>query len=443
MMASPFSKMPLLDFPANAVITGALPNFLAKTALERGPIFQLRTDTEGDFVFMVGPEANRFVMHTHRTHFSHNQGWTPVVGDWLGQGLLNMDVPEHTIHRRLMNPAFTSTYLAAYLPEMERVVADRTRNWAERKLVDVQTEAREIAFDIAAVTLAGYQTGPEVDRLREIFYALLHGFDDTQESWDAFWQRRTRLLAELDETLLHTIARRRGLPDSEQPKDVLARIIHATDDQDRLLTDAQILAHVKILLVAGHETTTSLSGWVLQLIATNQVWRERIDTELAALPRLAGEALTFDQLRSLKSLDLFIRETGRLYSPVLNLPRGVLTEFEFGGFKVPAGQQVRLAIAACHRLPMVFENPDKFEPERFEEPRDEDARTPYGLVTFGGGPRTCIGMSFAQLEVKALVAHVLRRYRLHSVSERELVSAGFWTAFVPTGIPMRVTPRVD
>ncbi|HLZ10912.1 MAG TPA: cytochrome P450 [Chloroflexota bacterium] len=439
-MAAPSASIPLLAFPENAVINGTLPKFLAQTAVERGPIFRLRTSTEGDFVFMVGPEANRFVMHTHRHHFSHNLGWTPVVGDWLGQGLLNMDGHEHLIHRRMMNPAFTSSYLSAYLPVMQQVVAARSSDWLVRGRIDAQVEAREIAFDVAAVALAGFQAGPQVDRLREIFYALLHGFDDSVETWDQFWQRRTQLLAELDQTLLATIAARRLVPDSEQPRDVLARIVHATADGDQKVSDEQILAHVKILLVAGHETTTSLAGWSLQLLASNQVWRDHVEAELAALNRPADVPLKIEELRSLKSLDLFIREIGRLYSPVLNVPRGVVADFEFGGFLVPAGEQIRLAIAGGHRLPAVFDNPNAFDPARFEEPRDEDARTPYGLVPFGGGPRTCIGMSFAQLEVKALVAHVQRRFRLVPESAAEPAHAGFWTAFAPGGIPLRVLP---
>src|SRR5579862_6559754 len=131
-MSLPFSRLPVLEFPPNSVIEGKLPGYMAKIAMTHGPIYVLRTETEGDFVFMVGPEANRFVMHTHREHFSHRQGWTPVIGDWSGVGLLNMDPPDHTIQRRLMNPAFTSAYLATYLPLMQQVIADRTADWLER-----------------------------------------------------------------------------------------------------------------------------------------------------------------------------------------------------------------------------------------------------------------------------------------------------------------------
>jgi cytochrome P450 len=440
-MTIPFERLPVLGFPPNGVIEGTLPAFMAQTALEYGPIFALRTDTEGDFVFMVGPDANRFVMHTHREHFSHREGWTPVIGDWSGVGLLNMDPPDHSVHRRLMNPAFTSSYLASYLPLMRRVIDARTADWTERDVVDLQGEAREIAFDVAAVALVGLQSGLDVDRLRDLFVELLHGFDSATQTWDEFVERRKLVVRDLDEMLLAVVANRRRLPEAAQPRDVLARIVHAHDHQDCELTDEQLVAHVKILLVAGHETTTSLAARVLYLLAARPADRERVEAELAALDVAPSAEIPIDGLRSLRYLDTFVREVGRLYAPVLNVPRGVVKDFEFGGYAIPAGTPIRLGIAACHLLPTVFRDPEVFDPARFEPPRDEDAKTPYGLITFGGGPRTCIGMSFAQLEVKALVAHVLRTLKLEALSDRALVHAGFWTSFAPEGVLVRATSR--
>jgi cytochrome P450 len=142
-------------------------------------------------------------------------------------------------------------------------------------------------------------------------------------------------------------------------------------------------------------------------------------------------------LRGARVLDAFIREAGRLYSPVLNVPRGVVQDFEFAGYTVPMGTHVRLALAASHRLPTIFANPEVFDLDRFLPPREED-RLPYALVTFGGGPRVCIGINFAQIEVKALVAHVLPRYTLTPVEPHPPIYAGHWTAIMPGGAPMRV-----
>lgn len=435
-MAKSLAEMPTIDFGEDVSMSGRYPRLLADAAIEHGPILKVLLEGGRPLIFMVGPEANRFVLHTHREHFSHELGWTPVLGDWFGHGLLNMDPPEHTLHRRLMNPAFTAAFMAMYLPLMRRVVAERTGRWDHRAEVDLQEEAREIAFDVAAVALAGLDAGGPVDRMRELFYGLLHGFDSAGETWDAYVARQDQMNDELNQLLLPIIANRRARV--EEPRDVLDLIVVARDEDGRPFSDEQLLAHVKVLLVAGHETTTTLGGWSLYLLAARPQDRARVLGELDRLGQPAEQPLTLDDLRSLRFLDAFLKECGRLYSPVIQVPRGVVKEFEFAGHHVPAGVAARLSLSAGHRLPDVFADPDRFDPTRFEPPREEDKQRPYALVTFGGGPRVCIGMSFAQLEVKTLVAEVLRRYRLEPIPGREPRHLGYWTAFAPEGIPVRV-----
>ena len=110
-----------------------------------------------------------------------------------------------------------------------------------------------------------------------------------------------------------------------------------------------------------------------------------------------------------------------------------------GHDRVEASVEVGLC-GGCHRLPHVFENPDRFDPDRLAPPREEDKRTPYSLVTFGGGPRVCIGQHFAHVETKALLAHVLRNYRLEPAGDQRPAHAGFFNAFIPGGVRVRVTP---
>jgi cytochrome P450 len=97
-------------------MSGALPTLFARMAIEHGLILRHRAEggpqAGAEFVFMVGPEANRFVLQTHREHFSHALGWTPLIGESLGRGLLNMDDPEHARHRKMWNPAFASASMA-------------------------------------------------------------------------------------------------------------------------------------------------------------------------------------------------------------------------------------------------------------------------------------------------------------------------------------------
>jgi cytochrome P450 len=168
-------------------------------------------------------------------------------------------------------------------------------------------------------------------------------------------------------------------------------------------------------------------------------YRARIEQELATLPA-DDDPEWARTLQSLPVLDLFVREVGRLYSPVLNLPRGVVQDFEFDGHRVPAGTGVRLALAAGHRLRTVFEHPEHFDPDRFASPREEDKRTPYGLISFGAGPRTCIGINVAQIETKTLIAYALRACQFGPVPDQRPIHAGFWVAKIPFGIRMHIGP---
>ena len=443
-MTKSIAEMPSVEFTGEDIETGRLPMRQAQAALEHGPIYKWVIDNgydRGEFVFMVGPQANRFVLHTGREHFSHDLGWTPIVGEMLGKGLLNMAAPEHARHRKMWNPAFTSAAMEAYLPILQRIIAERTASWPDQEWIDVYAESREITFDAAAVALAGMRRGPQVDRLRELFYTLLHGFDPERETWEEYDQRWRSTRSELAQTLLRLIAERRALPETEQPRDVVGLIVRARDEDGRALSDEQILAHINILLVAGHETTTTLGAWTLYMLATQPEHRRRIEAELQSLLGDTRGELPVEAVRQMKQLDNFIKEVGRVYSPVINVPRGVLRDFEFGGYRVPAGTPVRLALAAGHLLPHVFAEPERFDPDRFAPPREEDRKTPYSLVTFGGGSRICIGISFAQIEVKALAAHVLRTYELEVVPGQQLVHAGHWTAYVPGGIRLRARRR--
>jgi retinoid hydroxylase len=442
MAAKPFDEMPVItrfdDYPFT------MPTLLAQEAQKLGPIFRAEVgpQAQGVFgqwiVFMVGPEANRFVMHSHRNHFSHDLGWTPTLGGIFEKGLLNTDDPEHARQRKLMNPAFVIAYMNRYLPIMNRVIADRSRDWAERGEIDIYTEARKITFDVAAECLVGLRTGAEVDHLRELFYALMQSDIEAGETMADYVARMMGVRAELDTLLLGKIAERRQAPTD----DILGMLIKAGDEQSAPFSDRELLGQLHILLVAGHETTTTLSAWLLYLLASHPDILARVHAEMDEALTATGGEVTMDAIKAMRLLGHAVDEAGRLYSPVGNVPRGVVKDFTFGGYHVPAGSRVLLSLAACHRLPDIFANPDVFDPDRFAPPREEDKHTPYSLVTFGGGPRICIGINFAQIEVKAMAAHILRRYTLTPVPGQELLQAYYSPVGSPiNGIHLRVARR--
>ncbi len=433
----PFEAIPEVAFPPD--YPTSLPTFWAQLATAQGPIFRRRlppgmaqhlgTDW---VVYLIGPEANRFVLHTQREAFSHDRGWTPQIGEVFDRGLLNTDDPAHAAQRRMMNPAFAIAYMHRYLPLMRQVIAEYTADWVARGTVDIYDEMRKITFGIAAEALVGIHTGARADRLRTLFYTLLYG-EFTEETLGDFMATRE----ELRRLILSIIAERRQHPTD----DILGILVQARDEDGQVFTDEEIIGQVEILLVAGHETTTTLSSWVLMQLASSPAYRAIIRAEIATALSHHGGALTLDAVREMATLSRCIDETGRLYSPVGLVPRGVVRAVDFAGYHIPAGTQLRLVLAGGHRLPRVFADPERFDPERFAPPRDEEKQTPYSLVTFGGGQRICIGINFAQIEVKALVALLLPQFDLIPDHLHPPIHAYFGlTATIPGGMPMQVVP---
>ncbi|MEM8859631.1 MAG: cytochrome P450 [Chloroflexota bacterium] len=445
MTSRTISDLPEFVFTWEDIDSGAYIPDIVDFSLEHGSIFRFRIEQlNGPLtgIFLVGPEANRFVFHTQRQAFSHEQGWTPILGGMVGRGLINMDDPDHAVHRKMWNPAFTNEVMRAYIPVLHDIIAQKLDNFASKPFINTHVESQEITFDVAAAALAGIQQGPVLDRLRELFWRMLHADDINSD--EQFMQMMSEVQGEMVPMLIGLIEERRSRPPSTQ--DVLSQIVHAEFDDGSKLDNVQILGHLNVLLLAGHETTTSLSAWLIYQLATlEDHWAElqaEVDEVFADVPIGRTDIVfTADKLRKLVKLENFIKETGRLYSPVFQVPRITLEEVEYEGVKIPAGTRARLSLAATHMNPEIFSQPEAFDPERFAPPRREDRAKPYSLVTFGGGPRVCIGINFATIEVKVLTALILRHYQIEAKSRPEKVHVGYWNSAPKYPLEVVFKPR--
>ena len=252
------------------------------------------------------------------------------------------------------------------------------------------------------------------------------------------WRRLRRSRAVLDEIVHAEITRRRARPDAQR-LDILSLLIGARDEDGSGLPDVEVRDQVMTLMFAGHDTSTSTVSFLLYELARNPVARTRLCDELDGA--LGGDAPNMAQLhRGLPYLDMVTDETLRLYPPAWIGPRKSVRSFEFAGREVPAGAYVNYCSWASHRLPHVFEEPDSFQPERFE--RGRKTALPRGAyVPFGAGSRICIGKRFGQTEVKLVTAMVLQRFLPellpgHRMKVREAPTLG-----PEGGLPMRLRAR--
>jgi len=415
-------------------------------AYERfGPVFTLRL-FHSNVVFMLGPAANHYVTVSHASNFLWRDGHFRDLIGLMGDGLLTIDGEFHRRSRMIMLPAFHREHIAAsvdvIIEETERALEQMTPG----AKIDLYSWTRHLAMRVAMRALFGLD--PDGEHARSVdaaglfeealaFYAsdyLLRIFRGRLSPW-ASMQRAAR---RLDEVIYSEIARRRAT--GERGQDILSLLLDAEDEDGDTLNDGQIRDEVMTLLFAGHDTTTSTVSFMFYELARHPEIVARLVTEQDR--ELSGGVPTRTQLVSgeLAELEMVLEETLRKYPPAWVGPRRSIEPFEFEGQTVPGRAFINYSSWASHHLPGVFPEPEEFRPERFTA--KARAALPKGAyVPFGGGSRTCIGMRFGQLEVRAIATLLLSRCALSLPDDFELTIRQMPTISPKAGLPMTVCSR--
>jgi cytochrome P450 len=411
---------------------------------EYGPIFSVRL-LHAQSVFMLGPEANHFILVEHPEHFHWREGSFGDLIPLLGDGLLTIDGAYHDRARQIMMPAFHREQIIAAVKTMQREAEEAMAGWQPGDVVDVYHWARNLAMRIAMRALLGLDPddGGKGALAAEHFERALgfYGIDfhmRLMRGPRSPWRRMNASRKVLDEIVFGEISERRRRPDAER-LDILSLLLGAEAEDGSRLSDQEVRDQVMTLMFAGHDTSTSTISFMLYELARNPGALARLQSEQDEI--LQDESPSSEQLeRELPQLEMTVDETLRLYPPAWIGPRRAVSEFEFGGCHVPAGAYVNYSSWASHRLPDVFPHPEAFIPERFE--RERKAALPRGAyVPFGGGSRICIGKRFGQTEVKLVTTMVTQRFRLELVPGHEMTIRQMPTLSPKDGLPMVVRER--
>jgi cytochrome P450 len=349
---------------------------------------------------LAGPEANRFVLVSHRHLFEWRMEHDPITR-LLRRGLLVIDGAKHDALRAIMTPAFHKRMLTGYTAAILRHTDAVSANWMSGQTVDMLDQIRQMAVLILMETMFGVDFSPEMAGL---YPAVLRSLRYVGPGPWLLWPGLPRpgygrALGRLDDTLLGLIRSRRQ---SGQTGDDLLGLLLAAGLDDDLIRD-----QLFTMLIAGHDTGTALLAWVMFLLGRhpNVLARARAEVDR----ELAGQPPTTDSVNRLTYLEQVINETLRLYPPLhLGLRRPV-EDIEFASFHLPAGERVMYSPFLTHRHPCYWPNPHQFDPDRFA-PEQIRRQAPFAFVPFGGGPRICLGAALAQLEAKVMLARLLQRF---------------------------------
>jgi cytochrome P450 len=358
----------------------------------------------------------------------------------LGRGLITNEGESWLRQRRLAQPAFHGRHLEGFsqvaAEETERMLA----TWNAGETRDVSHDVMGLAFRIACRTLFGADTDVDIDEAdRQFTAATRAAVLRTREVLKLPLGaprpnniRYRRAIAWLDTLVYRLIAERRAR--GVDRADLLGMLLSARDeDTGEGMDDRQLRDEVLTFLFAGHETTANTLAWALHLLATSPAELDALRADLATLPGPPR----FADLPNVPRLRRIVEETLRLYPPVWWLERCNVAEDQLGAYTVPPGTRLALSAWVTHRLPEFWSDPLRFDPDRFLPARVE-GRHKFAWYPFAGGPRICIGNTFAMVTTCQALGAVLHRFRVSPAPGHVVITEPLVTVRPKGGIPLRI-----
>lgn len=410
---------------------------------------------------LTDPADIRHVLTAHAANYRKTPHLASEEGrKRAGRGLITLTGPEHHDQRRMLHPAFRREAVARY----EDVILDRTERmiagWGEGERLDLA----EAMAALAQANIVGTLFGGEFDdREGAIARAILDRRRYTEYHYHSRLPFKTHLplpivrnhrsaLRTLDETIYRAIAERRRAAaerrssarsvvstEAPVPADLTEAFIQATYGDGSTMDDAQVRDEVMPLTVTGYETVGDALGWVFYLLARHPAVEARV---LAELRDVIGDGRPgAADLPALAYTETVLAESLRLYPPTWVYVRVPVEKDTLpSGVDVPPGARLYLSPYLSHRDPRFFDDPERFDPDRFAD-RDRRRTWQYAYYPFGVGAHRCIGEHLATLEAMLVIASVVSRVRLELVDAAAVKPHAGITLRARRGIPMRVGLR--
>jgi cytochrome P450 len=418
--------------------------FLLESATRYGDVVSLPVGFRRAYLFSHPDHVKHILQDAH--HVYRKGPAAARVSRLFGESLTAIDGERWWRQRQLMRPAFRPQRLNALgsrIAEATSAMLDRWQRLAEYgRPLDVLGEMMGLTRTVILRAMFGVVASEDARALGQALEVAFRHVDG--QLWRAVdWlghlptpgtRRCARALGEIDAFVRRRLDEtRHGSP---VPGGLVAVLLETRDESTgRAATDDDLCRELRALLFAGHTTTASALAWVWYLLAQNPEvecrLREELDTVLGEGPP------AMEDLAALRYTRMLIDEALRLYPPTWLTGRMPLADEEVGGYPIPANALVLLSPFVTHRHPGFWEEPARFDPERFA-PQRSAGRPRFAYFPFGGGERACLGSALALMEMQMIVAMVAQRYRLQLVPGRRVEIEAGVTLRPRHGMPMTV-----
>ena len=374
-------------------------------------------------ILLTGAEANEFFFRASDEDLDQAQAY-PFMTPIFGKGVVFDASPERR-KEMLHNSALRGDHMKSHAATIEREVRRAIADWGDTGEIELLDFFSELTIYTSTACLIGRKFRDQLDSRFANYYHLLERGTDPLcyvdpylpiESFRIRDEAREHLVGLVDELLNQRIA---NPPREKSDRDMLDVLVSIPGEDGRpRFTADEITGMFISLMFAGHHTSSGTSSWTLiELMRHPDIYAE-VRNELDEL-YADGQEVSFHALRQIPKLENVIKETLRLHPPLIILMRVAQGEFEVQGYPIHQGDFVATSPAISNRIPQDFPEPNDFDPDRYEKPREEDVLQRWTWIPFGAGRHRCVGAAFATIQIKAIFSVLLREYDFEMIQPPE------------------------
>jgi len=363
-------------------------------------------------VFLLHPDMMKEVVLDKNRNFSSKWGYEVPFGEYFEEAIVVVDFDEHLYTRRIFQNSFKSHQLAAYATMMNQYFSKEVQSWPEQtdKLLFYPL-AKPLLLDTALDMFIGLSEKPAsfVSELNQAFTDIIDGMLAIVKLKipGLLYHKAQKADKFIEDFLYSEIEPRR----QNNEEDTFSIFCKEKDESGNYFSDKCIVANIKNLIFASHDTASSAVCNVLMHLADNPDYQQQVREECLKAADSQG-FVPYEKFADMEVFDLCFDETLRLHPPISIMPRKTIRECELGGYTIPANTHVYVSAYQIHHDPQWYKDPNTFDPTRFLPGREEHKQHPYVYCPFGGGAHKCIGMHMGRAFVKTFISQILLNYEV-------------------------------
>ena len=383
-----------------------------------GDSFSLKIGVSKYIILSRDNEVAQYILQKNQKNYHKSKFQSVYLSKYLGKGLLTVDGDFWLKQRRLIQPAFHKQKMNQLVENMNQTIASELEDLVEEKPIDLFPVMSQLAFNVVAKSL--FQLSISDEKLNRIKFIIeeVQNFliKEIRLPHKAWWfslsgQVKKHLeLAEENNSIIQEIIEER-MTSKEEINDLLNMLLETRyDDTGEGMSVSQLVDEIKVLFIAGHETTANALTFTLHLLGRNPEVQQKVFDEILAIASQTNDLV--EQLQKMTYTNAVLNESMRLYPPAWITDRQNVTDDKLAGYHIKKETLIGVSFYELHRNPKYWENPDEFNPERFLG--EQKKLSMQYFYPFGAGPRMCIGAGFAIYEMCLTIAQIVKKYEIKS-----------------------------